>query len=311
MRDPKLIRMARALEDPDGALALHVNQHMQRDMTVTRNVTRCAACGAVLSIWGNARRNGRRVGDDLVLPELELVDLDDIAELPGAGVAMQVAGWVREVADGLIFPAFFAVHNVDPMEATRAKAAARQRRYRDRKALRNGDVTDGATVTHRVEESRVENNTKGVPPCPVDDIVDAFNETFGRQCRVTAKRQRALAVRWREDDWRANWRQALDRAGPSAFLNGHNDRGWRIDLDFFLKPDTVAKILDGNYDNRTNSTQRGGSKQDHQQFNSLSAIAEAAGIGQSTGHPVPDETAGRIQHANGRLLAESAGSVPG
>jgi len=288
MRDPKLIRMARALEDPDGALALHVNQHMQRDMTVTRNVTRCAACGAVLSIWGNARRNGRRVGDDLVLPGLELFDLDDIAELPGAGVAMQVAGWVREVADGLMFPAFFAVHNVDPMEATRAKAAARQRRYRDRKALRNSDVTDGATVTHREEKSREEKSS------------NKHKGTASRFVPPTVQQVQGYC------------QERGNTVDPVAFIDHYTANGWMRGKNKLKDWKAAVRTWERQTnDNRTNSNQRGGSKQDHQQFNSLNAIAEAAGIGQSTGHPVPDETTGRIQHANGRLLAESAGSVPG
>ena len=31
------------------------------------------------------------------------------------------------------------------------------------------------------------------------------------------------------------------------FLVGDNDKGWRADLDWFLRPDSVTKILEGKY----------------------------------------------------------------
>lgn len=95
--------------------------------------------------------------------------------------------------------------------------------------------------------------TVAVAPCPALEIMSEFDATFGTRSIMTAKRQTALAARWRNPWWRDNWRAALQRAGPSAFLRGANDRGWAIDFEFFLKPDSVAKILEGKYDNRTAS----------------------------------------------------------
>jgi len=33
----------------------------------------------------------------------------------------------------------------------------------------------------------------------------------------------------------------------SPFLLGENDRGWRADIDWFLRPDSVTRILEGKY----------------------------------------------------------------
>ncbi len=93
-----------------------------------------------------------------------------------------------------------------------------------------------------------------VPPPPFDVIVAAFNETFGLNGRLTDARRTQLRARWRDEHWRDNWMVALARAGPSAFCRGANDRGWVIDLEFFLRPDTVTKILEGKYDNRRSGT---------------------------------------------------------
>ena len=96
----------------------------------------------------------------------------------------------------------------------------------------------------------VQTDTSGTG-CPYTAIGNAFDATFGSRSRLTDKRRKAMQARWRDPWWRDNWQDALARAGPSTFLRGGNDRGWVIDLEFFVRPDTVAKILEGKYDNRT------------------------------------------------------------
>lgn len=97
----------------------------------------------------------------------------------------------------------------------------------------------------------------GIPPCPALEILAAFNSAFGLRNRLTAKRRAQLLVRWRDPNWRENWRLSLERGSPSRFLLGDNDRGWKINLDFFLKPDSVTNILEGKYDNRTSGHTNG------------------------------------------------------
>lgn len=40
----------------------------------------------------------------------------------------------------------------------------------------------------------------------------------------------------------------MDRVRASPFLRGDNDRGWRASLDFLLKPESFAKLMEGAYD---------------------------------------------------------------
>ncbi|HQV16214.1 MAG TPA: hypothetical protein PK620_14950, partial [Denitromonas sp.] len=159
-RDPKVCMIADALMDGDSMLSRYVNQNMQRDMTVTRNVTRNATVGALLSVWGVLRHRGKRDGEDLVCKNVSLSVIDDITDIPGFGDAMEAVGWVVNDDACLVFPRFFAEYNVDAAEAKALKAAARQKRYRERQKSENSDVTRDVTrdvtVTHRVEKSREE-----------------------------------------------------------------------------------------------------------------------------------------------------------
>ena len=164
------------------------------------------------------------------------------------------------------------------------------------------------------EQLQEHNNNKGgaVPACPSPEIISAFNACFGLSCRLTAHRRKQLLARWRDPWWREHWRQALERAGPSRFLNGANDRGWRIDLEFFLRPDTVAKIMEGKYDNRNSThaqTRRLSNAEQREQANA-DAFAAVFGARASVEGVVLREEPSRIHGAPVGHLGGHSGTVP-
>jgi len=76
----------------------------------------------------------------------------------------------------------------------------------------------------------------------------------GRGVTVTDKRLKAIRARWKDPYWRDNWQEALEVASSTPFLQGQNNTGWKISFDWFLQPDSVAKILEGNYEGSENVT---------------------------------------------------------
>jgi len=197
-RDPKVSVIAESLMDKGGLLSLYVNQLCQRDMAVTRNVMRNATVGALVSIWGVMRQRGKRCGDDLVCDGVTASVLDDVADMPGIGDAMERAGWVESTETGIAFRRFFEEHNVDPAEKAKASNAARQKRYRDRlKDASSGDVTRDVTVTPREEKSREEKE----PPPPKGEPAEPagfarFWSEWPRSARKGGK-AKCLQVWWR------------------------------------------------------------------------------------------------------------------
>jgi hypothetical protein len=165
-RDPKVCLMADHLLNLEHDLARYVNQNMQRNMAVTRNVMRCATVGATLAVWGVMRHRGKRNGDDLTCSGVTVQVLDDIADLPGFGEAMQSCGWVAETDEGIVFPRFFAEYNVEIDDKGKSSAAERQARYRQsQKAKRDGerDATRDVTSDGREEKRREEKSTVVIP----------------------------------------------------------------------------------------------------------------------------------------------------
>lgn len=265
-RDPKVCIIADYLMRKDGELARYVDQNCQRDMTVTRNVMRNVTVGALVSVWGVMRQQGRANGSALMCAGVSIEVIDDIADLPGFGAAMALAGWVEETDEGIEFPRFFDEHNVDPVTSKAAASAERQRRYRERQKGVTGvtsDVTRDVTVTHR--EEREKENTKSPLNPPQGDttaVVSAKGKsaitlkTFIDACHESGERaipendpvmayadeiglpHEFLALAWtwfkvrygdgkRQKDWRAHFRNAV-RSNWPKFWYADDAGGWQL-----------------------------------------------------------------------------------
>lgn len=66
---------------------------------------------------------------------------------------------------------------------------------------------------------------------------------------LTPDRQRHATARIAEEPCRETWTAALDKVSISAFLRGENDRKWRADFDWLVKPGSLTKLLEGKYGN--------------------------------------------------------------
>lgn len=93
-------------------------------------------------------------------------------------------------------------------------------------------------------------NPEGDKP---SDLQALWNElahpSLPRWREMTVKRRSWATARLRERSV-DEYRPVLERINASAFCLGGNDRGWRADVEFFLRPDTPAKVLEGKYDAR-------------------------------------------------------------
>jgi len=93
------------------------------------------------------------------------------------------------------------------------------------------------------------------PPCPRLELLSLFNTICAKSGLPTAKEvdgQRAvhmgsLWAKHPDVEW---WKSFFERVASSRFLTGDNDRAWRADLTWILKPANATKIIEGNYDGR-------------------------------------------------------------
>lgn len=114
----------------------------------------------------------------------------------------------------------------------------------EKNTLRSGESPPAADPS----PPQAEKSTKPAPS-PAEFLA-AWNDAvpFAKARTMSAKRERALAARRADRFWAEHWAEALSRIASSAFLRGENERSWRCDIEWFLKPDSVAKLVEGRYD---------------------------------------------------------------
>jgi uncharacterized protein YdaU (DUF1376 family) len=114
-------------------------------------------------------------------------------------------------------------------------------------------------------QNQNQNQKEKTPPTPRglslrDEVLRRWNSIDGvsHAKSMTASRAKALAARSKEPAWTESWQAAAEKVSASSFCRGGGSTGWVADLDWFLKPDTVTKILEGKYDDRQATNGHGG-----------------------------------------------------
>lgn len=89
-----------------------------------------------------------------------------------------------------------------------------------------------------------------------EKMIKVFNHHLGdvlARARVTSRRVRTMSTALKDDfeDDPRQWSEFCERVSKSDFLTGRK-ADWRASLDWVIKPANRIKILEGNYDNRSN-----------------------------------------------------------
>lgn len=96
------------------------------------------------------------------------------------------------------------------------------------------------------------------PPAPVpyDEIQALYNRLCPSLPKCTAMsdaRKKAIKARIRNGYTLDDFRRLFENAEDSEFLKGQNNRNWTATFDWLVADANMAKVLDGNYDNRAQS----------------------------------------------------------
>ena len=99
-------------------------------------------------------------------------------------------------------------------------------------------------------------------PINFDGLVIFFNSTMQKYnsviCQIKdikGKRRDAVRARSRERG-KKSLAIVFENAAKSDFLNGKNDRGFIANFDWLVRPNNFIKVLEGNYNNENNGTNR-------------------------------------------------------
>lgn len=89
---------------------------------------------------------------------------------------------------------------------------------------------------------------------PLVTIWNTHCGDFGKVMIVSPSRLVKIKKAWATCSDVESWKLAIDKISVSGFCLGENDRGWRANFDWLIRPDTLSKILEGVYDKSANNT---------------------------------------------------------
>ena len=111
-------------------------------------------------------------------------------------------------------------------------------------------LSSRARVTEQTEQTEL-------PPTPqggsasrheIDNFREAWNklpEPIPKILRMGKARQRSVKARLNDKWWKEHYAEAINLIPSRPFLMG--DKGWVANVDWFLRPESAAKILEGQY----------------------------------------------------------------
>lgn len=113
----------------------------------------------------------------------------------------------------------------------------------------------------KVKESKVKKNREESADEKTDYniIFELFNEICKSYPKITAyseARKKAIKARLKSGYTVNDFKRLFENAENSEFLKGKNDRNWTANFDWLVKDANMAKTLDGNYNNLTDTNKK-------------------------------------------------------
>lgn len=109
-------------------------------------------------------------------------------------------------------------------------------------------------VESREEEEREPDVHPGAAsPVPYESIKTMYNEickSFPRCVSMSEARKKSIRARFKSGYKLDDFKALFTKAESSSFLKGKNGRNWSATFDWLISDSNMAKVLDGNYDDK-------------------------------------------------------------
>ncbi len=210
----------------------------------------------LLDLAGKSNANGYLV-DNNEIPYQTFEDIAIMLDREEKEIELCMQFFINEkmveiIDDIFCLTNFMQYQNQDGLEKIREQNRERQSRFRENQKkklleLKSGNVTDN--VTSRNFSNSISNSNSNV----CDEVISKYNAICTNLSKVikgTDKREKAIKAFLKQLTLE-DFEKACKIANETDFLIGKNERGWKADFDFIIKPDNSIRILEGSY-NRKN-----------------------------------------------------------
>lgn len=193
---------------------------------------------------------------DSILPsnieELSMILDEDINIVTLLIKALQQVGAIEILDDGSFY--MIAMQDLIGKEGA---SAERVRKFRERQKQNeikmlpcNTNVTNCNTEKEKEKEKEIELDIeKDKKINKYNDVVEIYNTyctNLAQVQKLTEKRKIAINKLLKEINLE-QFKEICAIANKSDFLTGNNDRNWKADFDFIIRPDKAVSILEGKY----------------------------------------------------------------
>lgn len=204
-------------------------------------------------------------------PEMLAAEFDfEISTINLALGALSRLNMILQSEETLFITGWEEHQNVEGLEKIREQTRKRVAKCREKQKLIPSNVTSNVTVTEsnatdierdididieeEIDIERDNSISKDIlVPKNLVPIQDAWNSLgLSKINSIKGNRLNLLKARIKEYGFETVL-QAIEKVRESNFLKGQNRNGWTIVFDWFIKPNNFPKVLEGNYDNNSNS----------------------------------------------------------
>ena len=165
-------------------------------------------------------------------------------------------GMIEIVDDVITIPNWNKHQTLDAYEKKKARDRIYQqeRRKKQRLLIESSDSKTMESSDVAVSElEKEEDKEKERERIDYQRIVDMYNDTcvsFPRLKSLSENRKKSIKARLKTYSY-DDFKTLFEKAEASDFLKGKNNKDWSATFDWLIKDSNMAKVLDGNYDNRS------------------------------------------------------------
>ena len=231
MFDNRKIKHLRRLPDGNNVVLIWV-------MLLTM-AGRCNS-GGMIFLTENIPYTPKMLADELDFEEntvkLALEALEQLGMIVTDNGFFSISGWEEH-------------QNIEGLEKIREQTRIRVAKHREKQKMLQSNVT--VTQRNATEEDK-EEEKEGDKKIDYGYIVQLYNvhcPSLQTVKSISESRKKAIKARLNKysvDDFK----ELFQKAEASDFLKGANDRNWSANFDWLIKDANMAKVLDGNYDNK-------------------------------------------------------------
>lgn len=176
-------------------------------------------------------------------------------------------GMVEIVNDFLLLASWEKYQNTDGLDKIREQTRDRVSRFREAQKQLASNVTCNVTVTHgnateldkdKDIDKELEEDTGNCarPSFSYESVKSLYNSicvSYPKCKAMSEARKKAIKARINSGYALEDFEKLFTKAEASSFLKGKNTRNWSASFDWLISDANMAKVLDGNYDDKGKS----------------------------------------------------------